>query len=222
MTCTNKDLQALLPAYLERSLDQASQAGIERHIADCEDCRTELALLRMMSEEPVPDPGEAFWAALPGRIYRDVQKHKERDRSPWLLNVMTAFAGPRRAWATAAIVIVALASWLLIRPETVDLARTLPENGTTIEDMTPGDPVNVSELSPTELDAATQWAQNALAPIREAVGEETTGNTDRDITEDLSDLSPRELERVYEMIKKKEDDALGRMRRKAKEGKGLV
>ena len=109
MTCKNKEIQALLPAHLEQSLDQESQAGVERHVAVCEDCRTELALLRMMSEEPVPDPGEAFWAAMPGRIFRAVEAQKQQKASQWLPFGLGRFIIPRWAWAAAAAVFLVAA-----------------------------------------------------------------------------------------------------------------
>ncbi len=223
MTCKNKELQALLPAHLEQSLDQESQAGVERHVAVCADCRTELALLRMMSEEPVPDPGEAFWAAMPSRIFREVQERKQRKRSSGFLDVLSGSTVPRWAWAAAAVFIVATVVVLLDRPVPLDVARNgLPENGTTLEDMIPNEPVNVAEFTSAELDAATLWTQNAFAPIREAFVEDAAGNTERDISEYLSDLSAEELDRVYEMLKKKEQDAREKLHKKTGDEQGLV
>ncbi len=222
MTCRSKDIKELLPALLERTLDQAEQHRVEWHLAACEDCSRELSLLRAMAGEQVPDPGDAFWKAMPDRIFREVQERKQRERSPGLLNVLGGFTVPRWAWAAGAIGVVAMVSWFLVRPAAIDLARTLPENGTTLEDMMSREPVNVAELTSTELDAATQWAQNAFAPIREAVVEDAAGNTERDISEDLSDLSSQELDRVYEMLKKKEQDAREKLHRKTGDEKGLV
>lgn len=223
MTCKNKELQALLPAHLEQSLDRESQAGVERHVAVCEDCGTELALLRMMSEGPVPDPGEAFWSAMPGRIFREVRERKQRERSPGLLDVLSGSSVPRWAWAAAAVFIVASAVVLLDRPVPLDVARNaLPENGTALEDMMTNEPVNVTEFTSVELDAATLWTQNAFAPIREAFVEDAAGNTERDLSEYLSELSAEELDRVYEMLKKKEQDARERLHRKTGDEKGLV
>ena len=62
---------------------------IENHLASCEDCRNELSLLRMMTEETVPDPGETFWSAMPGRVYQAVQTRKAGSRTfglAWLVD----------------------------------------------------------------------------------------------------------------------------------------
>ncbi len=68
--CKDTTIKELLPAYREQALDRTEMLMIENHLASCEDCRNELSLLRMMAEEAVPDPGEAFWAAMPGRVYQ--------------------------------------------------------------------------------------------------------------------------------------------------------
>ena len=78
----------------------------------------------------------------------------------------------------------------------------LPANGTAFEDVVPAEPLNVTELSTTELDAATTWAQNAFVPIGDAVSQDAPETTPKNIYEDLMELSPQELDRVYEMLKK--------------------
>jgi hypothetical protein len=56
------------------------RSQVEKHLETCADCRLEIKLLRTLTAEPVPDPGEAFWAAMPERIYRNVQKMQEKKR----------------------------------------------------------------------------------------------------------------------------------------------
>ena len=79
----------------------------------------------------------------------------------------------------------------------------------------------MEELSSSEFSAATQWAQNEFAPIREEISEHDAGSDEQSISEDLSELSPRELDRVLEILKKKEQDARERLRKKSKSEKGL-
>src|SRR5574341_664410 len=222
MKCTDNTIKDLLPAYLEQGLDRDEQLRVEGHLATCEDCRTELALLRMVSEEEVPDPGEAFWASMPGRVRRAVQEQQSGKRTFDLARIIDWMVLPRWALAAATIGVVALVSLLLIRPAPQNLVQpTLPENGTTIEDMATAEPLNVAELSTAEFDAAAQWAQNEYAPIQETIGEAASDNLERDISEELSDLSPRELDRVLEMLKKKEQDVRERLRKKSQNDKGL-
>ncbi len=221
--CNDKTIKELLPAYLEEGLAHAEKLRVDRHIASCEDCRAELSLLRMMADEPVPDPGEAFWAAMPGRIYRDVRHQEQKSIKHWGLSILSdRLFAPRWAWATAAIVIVTVLSWYMVRPPSMDIARTIPpQNGAPLEDVIPAESVDVAELSSSEIDAATQWAQNEFAPIQETITKDSSENTERDFSEDLSQLSPRELDRLYEMLKKKEQDIQEMLHKKPANDKRL-
>jgi anti-sigma factor RsiW len=214
MKCTDKTIKDLLPAYLEQGLDQEEKLRVENHLGSCEDCRSELSLLRTMSGDVVPDPGEAFWAAMPDRVRRAVQAQKPRRKIFDLARIGTWMTAPRWALATAAVGIVVAASWLFVRPPAMDLARSaVPEENETLSDNgITALSINMEELSSTELAAATQWAQNELAPIREAISEDASENPEQDISEELSDLSPRELDRVLEMLKQKEQDAREKLR----------
>ena len=221
--CDNRDIKNLLPSYLEQGLDQDEKLRIESHLATCEDCRTELALLRMMSEEEVPDPGEAFWASMPSKVYRQVQEQRSKDNPSGLRQLLDRLILPRWAWATAAVGLVATASWLFVRQPTTEIAHTdLPlEQEMFSHTGIPSPSHTVEELSSSEFAAATQWAQNEFAPIREEISEHDAGSNERSISEDLSELSPRELDRVLEILKKKEQDARERLRKKSKSEKGL-
>jgi hypothetical protein len=223
MKCTDKTIKEMLPAYREQGLDQPEQTLVKDHLASCDDCRDELSLLHMMAEEAVPDPGEAVWAAMPGRIYREVQRQKTENTSSPLARFLDRMTLPRWAWASATIGTVLVVSWLMLRPVPVDLARTTaPDKETTLEyleDMAPSEPMDVAKFSSTELAAATQWARNAFAPIREEVSEDAPENSEQDLSEDLSELSPLELERVYEMLKKKEQELRENQRNKTEDKK---
>ena len=223
MKCNNKYIKEMLPAYLEEGLEPDEKLRMKSHLKACEDCRAELALLRMMAEEPVPDPGGAFWQTMPERVFRSVQQEKKRGKR----SILSALPGRpflrRWAWATAAVGLAAVVSWLLVRPAPIgDIARPdLPENGISFEDIVPLEPVSVAGLSSTELNAATQWAQNELAPMSEAVAQDAPGNTPKDVYEDLMELSPEELDRVYEMLKTREREMKEKHRKKTEKEKDL-
>jgi len=90
--CDDKTIKESLPAYREQALDRTENLLIESHLASCDECRTELSLLRLMAEETVPDPGEAFWAAMPDRIYQAVQNSQPKEKSfnlSWLVDRIT-------------------------------------------------------------------------------------------------------------------------------------
>ena len=222
MTCGSNDIKELLPLYRSRELDEPERKLVEEHLRSCRDCRTELSLLEMMAEEAVPDPGEAFWAAMPERIEREVrlQKMKRPFSFPGLLNALFI---PRWAWATGAAALLALCLWLLVRPAPVEIAGTdteVREGMAGLEDMASGDAISVGELSSSELRAASQWAQNEFESIRESIGE-SGENTGRNVSDELSTLSPRQLDRIEEMLKKKEQDMKNKQRKKSKDEQGL-
>jgi hypothetical protein len=207
MTCKNKDMQTMLPAHLERSLDQESLAGVERHVAVCEDCRTELALLRLMSEETVPDPGEAFWAAMPGRIFREVQAHNQRKASPWLPFGRGMLIIPRRAWAAAAVLLVAAGMLLLDRPVPLDIARnTLPENGSSYGDLLPVEGIDTAELTDSELDSVDLWATEELALLRDEVIDLFRTSSDISIDDRLAELDSLELDQLSRMLDTQDEE----------------
>jgi predicted anti-sigma-YlaC factor YlaD len=213
--CNDTNIQELLPAYLEKTLDPATRTRVEHHLASCEECRAELALLSMIADDPVPVPDEAFWTGMPERIYREIQIGKQQEKKRLALSDFLGWTFmPRFAWATAAIIVIAAVSWFMVRPIPKDVARmTPPATGTALEDSAT-EPVNLSELSSEEFDAAAQWAQNEFTPIEEAITNDAQEPTSRDLSEDLSELSARELDRIYEMLNKKEQDAREKLKKR--------
>jgi len=213
--CNDTNIQELLPAYLEKTLDPATCTRIEHHLASCEDCRAELALLGMLADDPVPVPDEAFWTGMPERIYREIQTGKQQKKKQFALSDFLGWTFmPRFAWATAAVLVIIAVSWFTVRSIPEDVARmTWPATGTETEENA-AEPVNLAELSSEEFDAATQWAQNELAPLGEAITNDAQEHTSRDLSEDLSELSSRELDRIYEMLNKKEQDAREKLKKK--------
>jgi anti-sigma factor RsiW len=213
--CNDNNIQELLPAYLELTLDPEDRTRVEQHLASCEDCRTELALLRVIADDPLPMQDEAFWQGMPDRIYREVQANKQHEKKRFAPSVLLEWMFmPRLAWATVAVIVIAAASWFMVRTAPVDLANTThPAAGTALEDST-AEPLNVAELSSDEFDAATQWAQNEFAPIEKAITDDTREHSSRDLSEELYELNAQELDRVYEILKKKVQNAQEKLRKK--------
>jgi hypothetical protein len=207
MTCKNKEIQALLPAHLEQSLDQESQAGVERHLTACGDCRTELALLRLMSEEPVPDPGEAFWAAMPGRIFREVEAQKQQKASQWFPLGRGTLIFPRWAWAVASVFLVAAVILLLDRPVPPDIARNaLPENGSSYEELLPAEPIDMAELTDIEIDSVDLWATEELVLLRDDASDTFRAGTDISLDDRLAELDSQELDQLSRMLDTQDEE----------------
>jgi hypothetical protein len=198
--CNDKTIKELLPAYREQALDRTENLLIENHLAVCDECRTELSLLRLMAEETVPDPGEAFWAAMPDRIYQAVQKHQLKKKTfdlSWLLDRM---ALPRWTWAAAAVGTVLIISWLIITPlqKKSEMLQS-PGNEYAGETAAAGS-VSIADLDQDELSTIDSWAGSELGSIAEEAEPVLGTGRDADIYEAFEDLNAREVERLSTML----------------------
>ncbi len=213
MICKNNSIKELLPAYLRETLERPEQERVREHIASCEDCRTELLLLDAMTDETVLDPGEAFWAAMPGRVEREIRLRKE-NRISRLPGFLSGTFFPRWAWATSLTGIIAVAAWFLVHPAPVEMAgNSIPESAVLEEYMT-ADPLNLAELSSTELGAAGQWALNEFSTVEKQVSEEVSDTAERDILEGIYTLNQEELKRLSELLNRQEQGIRSRINKK--------
>jgi len=160
----------------------------------------------MMSEEPVPDPGEAFWAAMPGRIFREVEAQKQQNASPWLPFGRGTLIFPRWVWAAAAVFLVAAVVLLLDRPVPLDIARNaLPENGSSYGDL-PADPVDMAELTGIEIDSVDLWASEELALLRDDASDTFRASTDISLDDRLAELDSQELDQLSRMLDTQDEE----------------
>ena len=111
MAC--KDVLASLAEFIAGDLDREREAAVRAHLPECASCRGEEAEMRSVLEllagdlradglGGVMDPGEEYWARLPGRIRtaraaRDLAAKPTRRR--WL---------PRLALAASLVVMIAM------------------------------------------------------------------------------------------------------------------
>lgn len=198
--CNDKTIKEMLPAYREQALDRTENLIIENHLASCEDCRIELSHLRIMAEETVPDPGEAFWAAMPGRVYQAVQKQKAEQKTFDLARLLDRMALPRWAWAAASVTTVLLLSWLIIRPVQKKPEMAPSQAFEFVEESIPSEPVNMNELDNKALGAIDIWAGTELASIAQE-SEQVIGNSqDSDVYEELVELNAQQAEQLMKMI----------------------
>ena len=198
--CKDTTIKELLPAYREQTLDQTEILMIENHLASCEDCRNELSLLRLMTEETVPDPGETFWSAMPGRVYQSVQTRKAERRTfglAWLVDRMTL---PRRTWVSAIVGTVLLISWFIIRPVQEEPKMPPLQGSEFAEEIMPAEQVNVGELDRDELATIDTWAGTELASIAHETEQVLGNGQDSDVFEEIPELNKREAEQLMQKI----------------------
>lgn len=209
MKCKNKDIKELLPRYREEELDPDDRIRVEGHLAACADCAAELGLLGVVAAEEVPDPGDAFWSAMPDRVYHALQEEagKKSAAKRWDLSRLgEAFALPRWAWATASLGIVAAVAWIVLYPGT--LPDELGENIALLEEPAYTSPdeavmamVDLAELESGELDTVAGWADKELSSMTKQVESTVLSGDNQDVYEEITELDIQELEQLHEMLK---------------------
>jgi hypothetical protein len=181
---------------------------VKGHLKACEDCRTELTLLRAMAAEPAPDPGKAFWAQMPARIYREVQKQKslERERRwPGLSGIVDRMILPRWAWTAAAVGVILAISWLsFYSVRDREVAKTAVSSGdeTSYEEILSVDPVDVAGLDLSELENLATWINSGLAAIGDETRSVAANSTETGIEEELAELNSKEIRKLSTMLEK--------------------
>ena len=205
--CSNTEIQGLLPAYLEPGLDKELASQVEKHLETCADCRQEINLLRMMASEPVPDPGEAFWAAMPERVYRNVQQMQEKKRLIDISSLWRWMLVPRWAWSVATAVLVLIVSLLIVKPFPKEIPSITPNgDDAAYEESAIMDTPGLTELNQTELEDVSHWADNELAALGNDIVDVLISAPERDIHEDLSDLNRQEMEHLSRKLEELEQE----------------
>jgi hypothetical protein len=206
MICHDNTIKELLPLYAEEALDEAGKNLAEAHVESCADCRSELALLRTLAAEPVPDPGQVFWETMPGRVFRAVQEQQTKKKG-WHLSWLRAPLLPRWSWTAAALAVALLFSWVLV----ISGIRNGTEDAAEYQEMALRDPadtvatVNMADLSGSDLDTVNTWAGQQLTQIardaQSAAPNTSLLNLPDDLYEDLADLNAHEMDRFSGMLK---------------------
>ena len=188
--------------FREGALEGPETTRVEAHLSVCADCRAELELLRLVAEEPVPDPGEAFWAAMPSRVYGQVLEQKER-RSRWdLSGLLRGLALRRAAWATASVLIVASLAWLLVATPTkqgTDMA-VLPQAALSAEETSSYEALDMASLDTDELENIGDWAERKMAAAIAETDIAATNGRQENIYEELVEMDGASLKRLSSML----------------------
>jgi hypothetical protein len=198
--CNNNNIKELLLVYREQTLDQAELLVIEDHLASCEDCRDELFLLGMMTDETVPDPGESFWSAMPGRIYHAVQAQKAGKSTFGISRLVDLITLPRAVYASAIAMTVLIVSLLLSRPVQKEPEMPLSQGSEYAEVVIPAESVNLAELDRDDLATIDTWAGAELASIAHESEQIIINSQDSDVFEELPELNKREAEQLMKLI----------------------
>ncbi len=203
MSCRDKNIKDLLPAYLDQILEQQEMLRIEQHLNSCADCREEVALLRALSGYDIPDPGEAFWAAMPARVYRGLQEEKTRKRAFDPARLLSLLATYRLAAVAAATIgVVLILAWFTVRQHGKEQNIAFSERYEFSDEILASDDVSsVGGLDSEGLETASSWASAQLTPLSDELAHSPVSSFfDADVNEELSELDTAEIERVADKI----------------------
>jgi anti-sigma factor RsiW len=206
MSCHNNGIKELLPLYAEEALDEAEARQVEVHLSSCPDCRSEFALLQALASEPVPDPGQAFWDAMPARVFRAAKEQQTKRKAFDLSWLRMPLRLPEWTWAAASLVVAFLVSWIIV----ISGVRIDTGDGTEYQDAVLRDPadigatVSMTELSGSDLDTVNDWAgQELTRMVQEAQSMAPSTsllNLPDDMYEELADMSTPEMDRLNGML----------------------
>jgi hypothetical protein len=198
--CNDLTIQELLPAYAEQKLDSPDTTRVEEHLAICEDCVAELSLLRIVLSDAVPDPGEAFWTAMPGRVYRAVQEqkaHPKRFGATWFMGRLTM---PRWVLAASTIGVLIVVSIFMLRALQPESAPSLSREYALSEDLMESRLVNLGDLGQDEANAIDTWTGKELTSIAQEAEPVLVSSRNDDIDEDLGELNTTEIQRLSQLL----------------------
>ncbi|NTW66053.1 MAG: hypothetical protein HGB21_07050, partial [Nitrospirae bacterium] len=145
--------------------------------------------------DSVPDPGEAFWAAVPDRVYREVQ---ERQRSSGKLQgFLDRFLIPRWVVSAAVFLLVVSLAWFLTTPAPLKMADTgSPDSVASYDDMLDPGPIELADLGDPELQSLDAWASGELTAMMGEAADLFTNGQDLSLDDKLAELNVQELEQL--------------------------
>ncbi len=82
MKSGHEEIKEMLSDYLKGSLADKARNYVEAHLKDCQECRDELAFISWLVSVDVPDPGDLFWQTLPQMVRGAIEKERVDRFSP--------------------------------------------------------------------------------------------------------------------------------------------
>jgi hypothetical protein len=198
-----KEIQPLLVEYHDDSLDPEKREKVERHLAECENCRLSLKrideLHRLLAEDSVPQPEESFWI----NFLPEVRSRIEAESKP----KFSLFPRPRLAFSLMSVLVVMVLSLFLLtgnernvvelRTESIE-ESILPESD--LYPYTDQLAEVLSEEKELSIDAFLSNGEGEELELTERILEEDY-LSEESTSSILSDLSVEELKQVEESIK---------------------
>ncbi len=200
--CNNKDIKELIPAYIEQVLDKQEQERVRIHIESCGDCRADLALLHLMHEESVPDPGEGYWDKMPSRVFGAVMAQKARKWSFELSWFTDRLILPRWVIAASTVGLAVVILWFAVQTPQRGPAMTVTvsQGYEPTSDIMVADAVPLNDLDHNQLDTIATWAGGEMISIAQEAAPVMANTADTDVYEEITELNTKEAKRLSIML----------------------
>jgi anti-sigma factor RsiW len=91
--CTNGEMRDLLPELVNERLSAEMQLAVEAHVAECEECAEELALLRALRPALMREPAvdtQRIVTAVRAQAPASARRGSSRSTAPWRLAIAAA------------------------------------------------------------------------------------------------------------------------------------
>ncbi|HEX8683988.1 MAG TPA: zf-HC2 domain-containing protein [Ardenticatenaceae bacterium] len=116
MNC--REVQPLLVAYLDGEVTPSEQELVQAHLAECEDCREEVALLTVLQQQVRRTlRGEVEEAAPSPEVWEQLQARLTREEGGPMKRVHQFFTGAQAVAGVAVILLLALVAVLVLSPD---------------------------------------------------------------------------------------------------------
>lgn len=189
--CANEEMRDLLPELVSGRLSAEMRLAAEAHVAECEECTQELALLRALRPALLRGPAidtQRIAAAVRAQVPATAQRGSSRRAMPW-----------RLAMAAAALIAVSAGGYVIatrakrVAPEVAVTPSpdSLSRDSTTPTPVTAPSPVPKAPL-PRSAIVPSPRQQVAVAPPHVVAPNEPNGSTtvaSAGVLDNVSDLS---------------------------------
>ncbi len=113
----HRKIKPLLGAYYDGELKEKERVIVERHLEECEECRSELNFLKKIEEIIIDkkyEPGEYYWASFPERVKERISKKEseflKKAKTSILKNIFLRPVSMKLAGVIASITIIVIVS----------------------------------------------------------------------------------------------------------------
>ena len=154
----------------------------------------------MMAEETAPDPGGAFWATMPDRVYQSVQKCQSNKKNFGLARLFDRMDIPLWTGAAATVATVLIVSWFIVTPLQNKTEMPQTQGYEFAGETAASGSVSVSDLDNDELSTIDSWAGSELASIAQEAETVFGNGRDIDIYEALEALNASEINQLSKML----------------------